>query len=198
MIDEQVLGRMSNAGFVMHHDRLPGTKSFIESFRPNQIACKKWLVEEITNTQMSWDNVLVLGSWNSCLLYELMSHYGSVGHYTFVDIDDDVHLHRDVYFDCNKLHRNYTSINSPVESISDFGDYDLIINTSCEHMPPTPAVHGPTYALQSNDYNQLEEHTHCVKSPDELKKQYGLIHELYKGTKKMPNYNRFMVIGYYW
>lgn len=198
MIDQKVLGRMANGGFSLFKQRLPGLDSYTESFRPNQIDCKSWLVEEIANTNLQWDNVLVLGSWNGILLYELMSVSCDVTHYTFVDINDDVHMHRDVYFECNNLTKNYTSVTCRADEVSDFADYDLIINTSCEHMSPVPVVHGPTYALQSNDYTAIKEHTNCVKDAKQLQTQYGLTNHFYRGTKKMANYNRFMVIGYYW
>lgn len=198
MIDEKVLGRMANAGFTMYKERIPGIESFIESFRPNQIKCKSWLVEEIANTGINYNNVLVLGSWNGLLLYELMAASCDVNHYTFVDINDDVHLHRDIYFDVNGMDKNYVSMTCRVDEISDFADYDLIINTSCEHMEPIPPVHGPLYALQSNDYKSIPEHTHCVKSAKQLQEQYGLDNDFYTGKKDMGHYNRFMVIGYHW
>lgn len=80
---------------------------------------------------------------------------------------------------------------------SDYEYFDLIINTSCEHMPDIPAVYGPTYALQSNNYTSLPEHTNCCVSENDLAKKNNITNTVYKGKKKMPNYDRFTVLGYY-
>ena len=50
-------------------------------------------------------------------------------------------------------------------------------------------------ALQSNDYEDVEEHFNCVNSPDELIKQYNLEKVWYADTKNYKDYNRFTVIG---
>jgi len=197
MMDEVVLGRVSELCFHMSYNKDPRVMDIVESLRPNQINCKKWLVEEIANCTPNWNRVLVVGSWNSILLWELMQENCNVGWFDFLDVDPKVHKHRDMYFEINKLEKNYSNIKMKGEDFSDYGSYDLVINTSCEHMPDIPAVYGPTYALQSNDYLSIKEHINCVRSESQLAKQNNITHILYKGKKKMPRYNRFMVIGYY-
>lgn len=196
MIEEQVLGKFANASYYMAVNKIQ-PKTFVESFRPNQIKCKKWLVEEICNIQMRWNKVLVLGSWNSVLLYELFSSYGDVTWFDFVDIDYKVHEHRDVYFNINNMTKNYNSIVMDATEFSDHDSYELIINTSCEHMSDIPAVYGPTYALQSNNYTTIPEHINCVNSTTQLAKQNSITKSLYSGKIDMENYERYMVIGYY-
>ena len=199
-MDEKVLGRFANAGFHMFDMKDFSKQSiaeFVESFRPNQIKCKKWLVEEIANINMNWKKVLVLGSWNGCLLYELMNTYCSVDYWDFLDINQSCHHHRDLYFEINAMPKNYSSIIMNAEDFSDHESYDLIINTSCEHMKDIPAVYGPTYALQSNDYTNIIEHINCVNSAKELANKNNLNHRLFTDSQKMPNYTRFMTIGYY-
>ena len=195
-MDEKVLGRVANTAFYMQYKKINGI-SFVESLRPNQIICKKWLVEEICNIKMKWNKVLVLGSWNSVLLYELFSTYGEVIWFDFVDIDETVHKHRDLYFEINSIEKNYNSIIMDATEFSDHQSYDLIINTSCEHMATIPAVYGPTYALQSNNYTDVSDHINCVNSEEQLMKDNQINRIFYKGKKKMSNYDRFMVIGYY-
>lgn len=201
MIDEKVLGRFANTGFHMFYSKgfdFKVISSFAESFRPNQIDCKKWLVEEIANINMNWKKVLVLGSWNGCLLYELMNEYCDVEYFDFLDVDESCHKQRDVYFECNEMYKNYSNITMDATDFSDYSSYDLIINTSCEHMKDIPAVYGPTYALQSNDYRNIkDQHINCVNSERELKTRNNLTDLYFSGTKKLSNYNRFMVIGYY-
>lgn len=195
---EDVLGKVSLAAYHMQKTNTPNAMFFAESFKPNQIQCKKWLVEEILNTSMNLDRVLVLGSWNSVLLYELFKHYGSVNWFDFLDIDPTVHLHRDRYFEINHMEKNYSSVVMDATEFSDYEGYDLVINTSCEHMKDIPAVHGPLYAIQSNDYVSVPDHINCVKSTKQLASQNNITEILYQGTRNMGHYNRFMVIGSYW
>ena len=197
MIDEKVLGRVTETGFAMIKSKIDA-KELLESFRPKQIECKSWLVQEIANVNMNWKKVLVLGSWNSILLYELMSTHCDVEHFDFLDNDPYCHRDRDLYFNVNNLFKNYSSITMDATKFSDHQSYDLIINTSCEHMKDIPAVFGPTYALQSNDYRAIkDQHINCVDSEDQLAKQNNLTNTLYKGKKRLDNYTRFMAIGYH-
>lgn len=196
MIDEKVLGRVANAGYTMMRNQVNAT-SYIESFRPNQIKCKKWLIEEILNFKMQWDRVLVLGSWNSILLYELFSEHGNVTWFDFVDIDPEVHRHREIYFRTNNIEMNYGSIIMDATEFSDHESYDLIINTSCEHMPDIPAVYGPLYALQSNDYRSIDDHINCVDSAKHLATKNNINKIFYEDEMNMRHYNRYMIIGYY-
>ena len=198
MIDEKILGRVSETGFAMSFGKKINAKGLLESFRPKQIECKSWLVQEIANINMNWKKVLVLGSWNSLLLYELMFTYCNVEHFDFLDSDPDCHRDRDLYFEVNNLFKNYSSITMDATQFSDHQSYDLIINTSCEHMKDIPAVYGPTYALQSNNYRAIkDQHINCVDSEKQLADQNNLTNILYKGNKKLDNYTRFMAIGYY-
>jgi len=192
-MDEKVLGRLANTAFHLRY----GALDLIESFRPNQIECKKWLVEEIANYKMSFENVLVVGSWNGCLLWELMNEYCDVDWFTFLDVNPVCHADRDAYFDVNQIEKNYHSITMSATEFSDYESYDLVINTSCEHMLDIPAVYGPTYALQSNNYKSIKEHINCCASPKDLRDKNNITKTLFMDTKKMPNYDRFMVIGYY-
>ena len=197
MIDEKVLGRVAETGFAMQKNKI-NAKELLESFRPRQIECKSWLVQEIANVNMNWKKVLVLGSWNSLLLYELMSTHCDVEHFDFLDINPDCCRDRDLYFYVNGLFKNYNSITMDATKFSDHQSYDLIINTSCEHMKDIPAVYGPTYALQSNDYRAIkDQHINCVDSEKQLAKQNNLTQTLYKGSLKLDNYTRFMAIGYH-
>lgn len=197
-MDSNVLGRIANTAFYIHKNKIKGGGQFIESFRPGQIKSKSWLVDEVCNFNMEWNNVLVLGSWNSILLWELFNEQAKVTWFDFVDTDPTCHYHRDLYFEQNELKKNYSNIIMDATEFSDHKSYDLIINTSCEHMKDIPAVNGPLYALQSNNQFDLEEHINCVKSPEQLATQNRITDVRYKGELDLNNKKRFMVIGQYW
>ena len=196
-----ILGKVSEATVRLVNSNISFNNLFSwgESFRTKQVVCKEWLVTEISKCGTKWDKVLVLGSWNSILLYELMSTNCKVQWYDFVDIDPVVHEHRDLYFDVNHMDKNYSSIKCNALDYSEpHENYDLVINCSCEHMRDLTAEYGTTYALQSNDYTSVKEHINCVKSAEELALKNNVTDVLYSGTKEFINYNRFMVIGYYY
>jgi len=196
-MDEKVIGRIAETAFYMSCNKIKSI-DFAESLRPNQIKCKKWLVDEIANINMNWKRVLVLGSWNGILLYELLQEYCNIDWIDFLDINPNCHKDRDIYFELNNIPKNYGTIEMDATEFSDHESYDLIINTSCEHMADIPAIYGPTYALQSNNYTSIkDQHINCVNSAEQLAKQNNITQRLYCDKLAMPNYDRFMVIGYY-
>lgn len=198
MMEANVLGRVSETAFCLFANKKPNVDQFMESFRPGQIKSKSWLVNEICNFNLSWDNVLVLGSWNSILLWELFSEQADVGWFDFVDNDPVCHAHRDIYFEINNIKKNYSNIIMDATEYSDYDNYDLVINTSCEHMKDIPAINGPLYALQSNNQHKLKEHINCVNSSMQLAKQNNITDIRYEGKLDLGNKKRFMVIGQYW
>ena len=203
-IEADILGRVAHFGFI-HNVH----KGFYESFRPDHIKSKKWLVHEIckhntVNTGeyklvKKFNRVAVLGSWNSVLLKELLESRTSVEHWDFYDINHDCHRDRDIYHEVNQLQRNYTSIENDVPTLFAHDDihkqYDLIINVSCEHMTDIKAVKGPLYALTSNNYEGIEGHINTITKHEELAIKNGINTIEYEGSLKLTNYTRFCTIG---
>ena len=127
-IEEDILGRVSNFGFSYQVN-----KNFFESFRPDHIKSKKWLVHEICkHIVKKFNRVAVLGSWNSVLLKELLESRTSVEHWDFYDTDHGCHRDRDLYHEANRLQRNYTYIEDDVPTLFAHEDihkqYDLILS----------------------------------------------------------------------
>lgn len=195
-VETEVLGRLANIGYYLAVHR-QNPRDVAESFRPNQIKCKTWLVEEIANFTPTWNKVLVVGSWNGLLLWELLREHCDIGWIDFLDSDPNCHSDRDAYFEINDIEKNYSNLIMNAEDFSDYAHYDLVINTSCEHMPDIPAVYGPLYAIQSNDYVRVEEHINCVNSAKELAKKNNITNVMYDGYLKTNDYTRYMAIGYY-
>lgn len=194
-IEADILGRVANFAFAydLHKD-------FYESFRPDHLRSKKWLVHEILKyTTGDFNKVAVLGSWNSVLLKELLEDKKNVGAWDFYDINQGCHRDRDMYHDVNELQRNYTSIKDDVPTLFAHDDvhqqYDLIINPSCEHMEDIKAVKGPLYALTSNNYEGIKGHVNCITKHEELAIKNGINTIEYEGSLKLTNYTRFCTIG---
>lgn len=197
-MDSKILGKVIDAAFFLQKRNVPNHLDFIESFRSSQIQSKTKLVDEICNFDMNWNHILVLGSWNSVLLYELFSEQANVSWFDFLDIDPVCHRHRDAYFGLHNMRKNYSNLIMDATEFSDFSKYDLIINTSCEHMKDIPAINGPLYALQSNNNTSIKEHINCVNSSKALAKQNNITDIRYHGTIEIADYERYTVIGQYW
>jgi hypothetical protein len=177
--------------------------TFLESFRINQLQSKRWLVHELVkhSGKTKFNKIAVLGSWNSILLYELMQMNFDIFHWDFFDIDDMCHTDRDEYFNFYKMIKNYNSFQGDAVSLFsnpnfDVNQYDLIINTSCEHMIDIPAVAGPLYALTSSNNDKVSDHINCVEHHKDLSIKNGINSVIYEGSLTLGNFKRFCVIGY--
>ncbi len=77
---------------------------------------------------------------------------------------------------------------------------DLVINTSCEHLPAFDRWYGRVpdgqlLVMQSNDYFACREHVNCVADLAAFKAQAPLRETLFAGERRMRRYVRFMLIG---
>lgn len=80
------------------------------------------------------------------------------------------------------------------------GRFDLVINTSCEHLKDfagwyrqVPA--GQLMVLQSNDYFACREHVNSVADLAAFRAQAPMREVLFAGQRAMRHYTRFMLIG---
>jgi hypothetical protein len=82
----------------------------------------------------------------------------------------------------------------------DYTDYDIIINTSSEHIPDIPAWRqllppGKILVVQNNDMTNVVDHVSTVSDSGQLHEQLNLKKVLYEGTREFPHFSRFMLIG---
>jgi hypothetical protein len=192
---------------IAHKEFVQNRNDFLTSFRANQVSSKTWLVDNLVAAMgagTNITNVAVLGSWNSVLLYELLSDVMTIDHWHFYDVNEKVHQDRDMYFSANKMHKNYTSYTKNVNSLFGKGAdpafhrlYDLIINPSSEHMDDLHTTWGPIYALMSNNYTHLDDgqHINCCTSSLDLKNKNNISKARIKGTLGLGGYDRYLVIG---
>ena len=192
---KDILGKVAHAAWARNDAQ------FLESFRPNHIASKQFLVKNILKVKNSFENVAVLGSWNGILLYELLKDH--VAHWHFYDLSARAHHERDRYFELNEMPVNYIGLEGDVTELFELDslarEYDLIINPSCEHMDDIRAVKGPLYALTSNNYTEVPEHINTVEHEEDLAVKNNINDIRFKGKiqieKPIP-YERYCVIGY--
>ena len=217
----------SRAYIETHRERPWAFQRLVDASTTSQLESKFWLTEELSNVNESPKSAVLLGGWFAHVITSLLLDYTSVEKVTNFEIDEDAHF---ISYKFNRRYKKkeeigyhgvpdgdaqYRSIRRNVlfESLKgvetftgdgkDPNQFDLVINTSCEHMFPmwkfreiNPQLLGKLFVLQSTNAREFEDHINCVDSEDELVDQSMLGDILYKGSKVLDNgITRFMVIG---
>ena len=175
------------------------------SISPDQIKCKTWLVQELLNIPFKRPVVQLYGGWFGFPLIDFLEEHFELSKVENIDLDPLAIFTFKMYRKHKKLSRSkYIKNNNSIISNTILDkEADLVINTSCEHMPDLPILiknkkykKTCVFVLQSNNMDYLEEHTNCCTSEDHLIEKSRLSHILYKGKKLMENgFERYMVIG---
>jgi hypothetical protein len=175
----------------------------LESFWKGQIKSKIWLIEHLTAHVSSINNNIVIhGGWNGVLASLLFQSSIQTNQIVSIDIDP---LCEEISTTMNKIEHISGKFKSVICSMDEYQyDFfpDIVINTSCEHITQETynrwlqkIPKNSLIVLQSNDYFQLEEHIRCANNLEEFKNQ-SKINAISSATFELPNYNRFMLIGY--
>jgi len=177
------------------------------AFNKNQIASKMWLADALFDAVGDkLGSVLIVGGWFGVLAAVLLHDPRfTIDKVTSLDIDERC---ADVASALNATHvRNAKFVAVTADMLDyDYGQsgdstaWDLVINTSCEHVVHLDRWHaripaGQLLALQSNDYFACGEHVNCVADLDAFRAQVPMREELYAGERKLRRYVRFMLIG---
>ena len=178
----------------------------LNSINENQFNSKEWLVDTLIKyvDKENIKRVLIGGSWYGLIGIMLREHLSQDVYIRNVDYDGlTKEIGKKLAGDNIKYKRNeyYT------EDIVDFymdkpNSYDLIINTSCEHMESDDIrfiVDGKPkktiVCLQSNNYHEIQSHINTHNSLEEFIEDLNLPSVYYAGTLNAKTYDRYMVIG---
>lgn len=200
-------------------DYLELQDSLFDSFSSNQFASKTALINAVNNhIALDQDSTVVIwGSWYGSILIPLLAD--RVKKIVCIDLDNEplqiaknrlFPKYKNVDYICDDVFKTYRDV---------YLDTNLIINTSCEHMPPmkewhwfgtgaleqdvdttvfrTPKLSNNCYfALQSNNMFGIEGHTNCVNSIEEFKEQLPERAEvLYQEEVEDTRGTRYMLVG---
>ena len=174
----------------------------------SQVQSKTWIITELSKLNLQTNNVALLGGWFAHIITPLLLEKIKAGRVTNYEIDRDAkkisykfnnrYIKQDRYFAVEKN----IMLNKIYDSNRLERKFDLIINTSCEHMFPMKrflnlnSEMDCVYALQSTNLDIYDDHINCVKNEDELIEQSGLNLIYFKGKKVLENgMTRYMVIG---
>ena len=177
-------------------------KDLLDSFSPNQFKSKLKLINHIKDLDIlnKDSEIVIFGSWYGSIL--IPAFYNDVKKITAIDLDPKV-ISKAKY----KIFKDYN-----VDFISkDVFDWapdssrikktDLIINTSCEHMPSMKKLNLDTksyFAYTSNNMYDIEGHINCVSSIEEFKWQLPDNAKVIKEDRIVDDRGtRFMLIGKY-
>lgn len=165
-----------------------------DAISDGQIYSKKWLVAELAR-HLKDKHVAILGGWIGTLAL-MMKVYDVNAKITSVDTDRRANrIAEKLNYDMN----GFSTLTEDMYKL-DYSQFDVIINTSSEHIPNIQEWRasippGKIVAVQNNNFFEGGGHISCVQSSEELKAKLNLSEVLYEGTKKFPQYDRYMVIG---
>lgn len=181
-----------------------------------QIKSKLWLIDRLSQYISDATNILIVGGWIgtlSRLMLELPTMSSKIKRIISLDINPSCEKFADTFNNkfviddwkfkaCTEdmFNVNYVDPQLKLDHETISFNYDVLINTSCEHIEnfqnwfkSIPA--GKLIVLQSNNYN-IPEHVNIVNSLDEFKAQCSDMSEtLYAGTLDCGVYKRYMIIG---
>lgn len=189
----------------LEHDA-PSYEELRDMFSEGQMASKLWLAynlnEWLEDEASFLKKAAIVGSWFGTLASILQMTDLKRLRYTLVDIDPRCQRVLDFV-----MPFPIPSLVDPVTDNMygfDYTGYDLVINTSCEHVHSleefiAPIEDNTRIVLQSNNFVHGHDHINCVRSAEEfaeMAKDAGMREIAVQGTLKCYAYDRFMIMGY--
>jgi hypothetical protein len=176
-------------------------------FSQNQFDCKMWLIDCLNQypfhfkykTRDSID-IAILGGWYGLMAKLISTEFklkpiNNIYSYDFDNIATKIG--KQIFPEIAFIEKDVTEI--------DLGrkNFSIVINTSCEHIEQNllyksidSAPPKTLFVLQSNNYNQLQQHINCVRNLDHFKNQYKTRMENIRAYElQKEKYTRFMIIG---
>ena len=174
----------------------------LDSFSPNQFKSKERLIKHIRDQLILKTNseIVIFGGWYGSIL---IPAFKEVKRITLIDKDKDV-----ISIAKNRLFNHYKNVDFICDDVfkwapdsSRIKKTDLIINTSCEHMPPMKELELDTnayFAYQSNNMLSIEGHINCTYDLNDFKRQLpDNAKVLIEDEIKDDRGTRFLLVGQY-
>lgn len=176
------------------------------SFLKSQMESKLWLIEELIKVA-SPKRVALLGGWYAHIITNLLIETAGVEFVKNFEIDEDAkrlsYKFNQEYINRGQFAAEICNVMFSKIYLSPDLDFDIIINTSCEHMfnmsrfrELNPKYKHTLLVLQSTSENIYIDHINCVRDGFHLAEQANITDIKYIGLKKLCNgMARYMVIG---
>lgn len=183
----------------------------INSVNDAQMASKEWLATELSKYltdeyfPYGLNDIMVMGSWYGLTGILLREHVDQKVKIWNVDSDPMCEIiHWELRHNINECENNRGITDDAIDYFLERTDaFQLIINTSCEHMDPddvrliTHSKDSNTMiCFQSNNYHDEPEHINTHDNLDSFVESLDLVRVFYKGEMSpSKDYTRYMVIG---
>jgi len=185
----------------------------MDSFTSSQLEGKLWLGSEMEKLEIKPNKVALLAGWYAHYMTAILIDNLGAELVTNFEIDEDAHY---ISFKFNRRYKEINKYKSMRKNImfqkvltnkeieTKVEPYDVVVNTSCEHMFPmwkfreiNPQLEDAIYVLQStNQTEECPDHINTVEEPEQLAEQARLMEVWFTGKKVLQNgFTRFMVIG---
>jgi hypothetical protein len=179
--------------------------SVLESFWKGQLQSKEWLIDKLQNfipVDKTKVDVVIHGGWNGVLASLLYNSGIPVDQIRSIDIDENCEPVAIMINKRQEINNQFRAITADMCVYEYDIIPDIIINTSTEHLSKDKyniwfdkIPKGCLVVLQNNNYKEIAEHVNCYNTVDDFYKHSNLTDVLFKGTLKLPLYDRFLVIG---
>lgn len=190
-----------------------------DCFSRGQLSSKLWLIKELKKLDLDLGTVFLCAGWYATLATMIFENGIKVNKIRSFDIDPTCWKIAETFnkpwvkedwkfksstsdiFNIEYDQHTY-NVNRADGTVCELTDSpDTIINTSCEHIDNFSKWYnlipdGKLVILQSNDYFSVEEHVNCSKSISQFSKSCPMRETLFEGELFLPEYTRFMKIGY--
>lgn len=200
--------RIINAMDYDARNDLGKSKEIIDSFSMNQIESKKHLIDVMEKAGIFESNKRygVMGCWFGSIIFPLLLQRGG---YKIHGWDMDPHALKIAHFIFeNTVRVNLHEQDVWLERPRNFHECDVIINSSCEHMPPmcdwpfwklVNSKHNPVWVFQSNNMHGERDHINTVDSLEEFENQmHPMFDIMYSDEMDHPfeeGMKRFTIVG---
>ena len=182
-----------NAMYNEHAASVINVKEVRDAFRIKMMQSKAWLIQKFIEQNIDKNKtILVVGGWLGFTSWALFKNgYNNI---TEIDIDDRLH---NFSKHLNRFNQTFIHMTLDVNDV-DIKNYDVIINTSCEHIIDNTWFDNikkdSIMILQSNNID-VHDHVNKCQSLDEMLSKYPL--DLHYGgiLDYLDGTRRFMLIG---
>lgn len=179
-------------------------KDIINSVNENQLTGKQWLAEELIPFLNKDDKIFIAGPWYGLAALMICENFDTNLQIKLCDIDPLAEYFAKNFFCKNSKYPNISYLTGEALEcyLEKYYMYDVVINTSCEHMEKydvklmaSTKNKDSIIAFQSNNYHSVDSHINTSNSLEEFIEYLDLKEVLYSGVKKLESCDRYMVIG---
>ena len=182
-------------------EKLRHNKDLLDSVSPNQYKSKEVLIKHVENLQLVDQNseIVIFGGWYGTILIPAFKYVDRI---TLIDKDKNI-----IGVAKNRLFDHYKNVDFISKDVFDWAPdskriktCNLIINTSCEHMPSMKKLELDTksyFAYQSNNMYDIEGHINCVSSIEEFKQLPDNAKVMVEDKITDERGTRFLLVGKY-